>query len=124
MYLRLSNTEENRCKNIYSKDNTSLESCEKAEKLKEKLNVIVIKGGQLSLWASVIAHCGALVLMCLFCCKQLFLHFLVLMITRSCVIFGCHLLLCFFVLNTEKERGRIKPRERTQTNYGFESLQC
>lgn len=50
--------------------------------------VIVIKGGQLSLRASVIARCGALVLMCLFGCKQLFLHFLILMITGRCVIFG------------------------------------
>lgn len=65
----------------------------KLKTAKAKLNVIVIKGGHLSLWASVIAHCGALVLICLFCRKQLFLHFLVLMITRSCVIFGCHLLL-------------------------------
>ncbi len=73
------------------------------------MNVSVIKGGQLSLWASVIAHCGALVLMCLFCCKQLFFHFLILMLTRKCVIFGFHSLCfteCFFSpqLNMEKER--------------------
>lgn len=67
--------------------------------------VIVIKGGQLSLRASVIARCGALVLMCLFGCKQLFLHFLILMITGRCVIFG-------FPFSESR-------RERTQTNYGF-----
>lgn len=54
------------------------------------MNITVIKGRQLSLWAAVIAHSGAFVLMCLFCCKQLFLHFFILMITSRCVIFGCH----------------------------------
>lgn len=89
--------------------------------------VIVIKGGQLSLRASVIARCGALVLMCLFGCKQLFLHFLILMITGRCVIFGfpfSSFLSSIFLslLNTENMEGgggAESRRERTQTNYGF-----
>lgn len=76
--------------------------------LREKTGVTVIKGGQLSPRASVIARCRALVLMCLFCCKQLFLHVLILMIMRrKCVIFGCHSCLFFsfpFLLNVVKDR--------------------
>lgn len=80
------------------------------------MDVVIIKGGQLSLRASVIAHCRALVLMCLFCCKQLFLHFLILMITRRrCGYFGCHST-CFTAFFFPAEHWE---RERTQTNYGF-----
>lgn len=83
----------------------------------EKMVGVVIKGGQLSLRASVIARCGALVLMCLFCCKQLFLHFLILMITGRCVIFGFSFSsfsanIFLSLLNTENmERGQRKAGE-------------
>lgn len=84
----------------------------------DKTNVIVIKGGQLSLQASVIAHCGALVLMCLFCCKQLFFHSRILMITRSLVIFGCHPPL-FYWLRGGAEDGHslIMALEKFSANY-------
>lgn len=60
-------------------------------KTQDKISITVIKTRQLPCQASVIVRCGALVLMCLFSCKQLFLYFLILMITRSCVIFGSFL---------------------------------
>lgn len=69
------------------------------------MRIAVIKGGQLSPPASVIAHCGALVLMCLFCCKQLFLH----------SFFFILLFLCFSFYTLNVEQGREENKVKTET---------
>lgn len=103
---------------------------EEVVRMLKDMSVFVIKGGQLSLQAFLTAHCGALELMCLFCCKQLFLHFLILMITRRCVVFGCILLFLLSVFclllnmkkdmeDTSSENGHrlIMALEKFSANY-------